>query len=87
MSQPNRQQQAAGPVQPQPTPFTFMTGSARADNGQPLVLAEIHMLTGMVRLFTSPADAERMARQWLAEAQKMPALIIPSPQLPPRLTP
>jgi hypothetical protein len=75
--------QPASQITPQLTPFTFATGSARADNGQPLVIAEIHMLTGMVRLFMTPADAERMARQWLAEAQKMPALIIPSPVLPP----
>jgi hypothetical protein len=75
--------QPAATVSPQPTPFSFSTGSARIADGQRLIVVQVGMVTGTVVLFMSPEDAERMARQWLAEAQKTPGLIIPSPVLPP----
>jgi hypothetical protein len=68
------------PITPGPTPFTFLVAEARTGDGKALVMVEVHSVTGVQRLFSSPEDAERMAEHWLQAARRArTGLIVPAP--------
>jgi hypothetical protein len=67
------------PIQPQPTPFTFVFGEATTTAGQRLSVVQIHTITGVQHLFAVPEEAEQIATQWASHCRQLRSgLILPA---------